>query len=196
MGASKSPSGTWKPAQVALAPLQRGQRLDGGAVAQFQARLAVAHVLHQRLHREAVAGVQPQMRAALGQQALQLFLQFRSHAVQRGHQPGLDAAVGPQQALRERRQLRALPAVGDEQLRAEDGLETAQHAPGMPVRQATGAAGPGNIASGVNGRQQRQHVLQWHRRLVVVSAQSPLRPQADTELICHLFLIEDGELPR
>ncbi|MNQ63859.1 hypothetical protein D3C85_782560 [compost metagenome] len=182
--------------QIALVALQRGQRLDRGAVAQFQPGLAVAHVLHQRFHRETVAGVQAQVRAGFRQQALQFFLQFRGHAVQGRHQPRLDAAVGPQQALREGRELRALTAVGDEKLRAEDGFEAAQHAPAVAVRQPAGTAGARDIARGVYGRQQRKHVLQRHGRQIVVSAQCPLRPQADTELICHLFLIEGDQVPR
>ena len=156
--------------------LQRGQRLDRRAVAQFQPGLAAAHVLHQRFHGEAMAGVQPQVRAAFGQQALQFFLQFRGHAVQRGHQPRLDAAVGPQQALRERRQLRSLAPVGDQKLGAEDAFETAQHAPGMPIGQTAGPTGAGDVARGVDRGQQSQHVLQWHRRGIVAAAQGPLRP--------------------
>jgi hypothetical protein len=151
-------------------------------------------VLHQRFHRETMAGVQPQVRTAFGQQTLQFFLQLGGHAVQRGHQPCLDAAVGPQQPLRERRQLRALAPVGDQQLGAEDAFKTAQHAPGVPVRQAAGPASARDVARGVNRGQQGQHVLQRHGIGTVVATQGPLRPQADTELICHLFLIEGNEL--
>ncbi|MNS85072.1 hypothetical protein D3C72_1189240 [compost metagenome] len=183
-----------KPGQVALMALQRRQRLDRGAITQFQPRLAVAHVLHQRLHRKPVAGVQPQVRTGFGQQPFQLFLQFRRHAVQRGHQARLDAAVGPQQALRERRQLRALAPIGNQQLRAEGGFEAAQHAPGMPVRQPAGPASARDIARGVNGGKQRKHVLQRHGRRVVTPAQGPLRSQANTKLICHFFLIEDSQV--
>lgn len=119
--------------QVAIVAAQRGQRLGGRAVAQLHAGQARVQVLHQRLDREAVAGVQAQVRPAFGQQAFQFFLQLGGQALQRGHQPRIDAPVGPQQALGERRQRRAQAPARDQQRHAEQRLETAQHAPGVAV---------------------------------------------------------------
>ncbi len=163
MAASKSPLRHLEARQVALAAVQRGQRFRGGAVAQLQAggqgrrgvRTALARrgdaptgadMLHQCLHREAVAGVQPQCGPLSGSRRSRSSCSSDARLSSMGIEPSLDAPVGPQQTLGEGRQLGALAAAGDQQRRTEHRLEAAQHAPAVAVRQPAGTACAGRCA--------------------------------------------------
>ena len=107
--------------EIAGALRQRDQRILVADIAQIDADAGLAvEEFAQFCHRKAMAGMHADHRRALLEERLDLARELLRQIFELRSEPGLHALARPHQPLAERRQFRALAALGLDQRRAEE----------------------------------------------------------------------------
>jgi hypothetical protein len=134
-------------------------------VAQFDRHFHLVQVDHQRRHRKAMARIHADHAQFFGRHLAQLRFQLGRQAFQGRGQARRDAAVGPHQLLRQRRELRAASTAFFEQAFAEQPFCFAQQSPGVAVGQLDCFCSLRDRAGVLHGQQQSKQGAGIQRRL-------------------------------
>ena len=122
--------------EIAGALRQRDQRMLVADIAQIDADAGLAiEEFAQLCHGKAVAGMNADHRRALFEERLDLARQLLRQIFELRPEPGLHALAGPHQPLAERRELRALAALGLDQRGSEELRPLLDQIPDVPVGQ-------------------------------------------------------------
>ncbi len=159
--------GDVKASDVASAAGQRRQGIGGRQVLQIEADACVpAQQLGELGDRVAVAGMDTQGGAVLGQHPAELEIELGCDVLQLGQQAGTGARLRPHQLLPQRREPGTAALLQHDQLGAEERRPARKDVPGVPVRHPSALGRSGQLSGLVHRSQQvEQAVVNLFARL-------------------------------